>query len=360
MYIHDTSPRAKKFFDRSASRGFTPSGAATSLVSDVIGTRISAVAVEAAVVERVDRRAVGRRVAGLLQVALVEGVLVDDQRPARLEAAEVGAQRGGVHRHEHVRLVAGRGDRVVGDVHLEAGHAVHGAGGGTDLGGVLGQGRQVVAVGRAHRGEAVAGELHAVTGVAGEADDHPVEGRRTAPARSRCRPGSPPSSRSSSSGRRRCRPPPPYVHRTRMAAPSERTVRDMHFAELAAVSDQLAATSKRGEKAAAARRPAAAPRARMRSRSPSACSPGAPRQGRIGVGWATLRDVQVGAGGRALAGGRRGRSGHRPAGGDVRRRRQRGAARRCSARCSDGRPGPSSACSGACSAASCARARSTV
>src|SRR4029079_3127535 len=25
LYIHDTSPRAKKFFDRSASRGFTPS-----------------------------------------------------------------------------------------------------------------------------------------------------------------------------------------------------------------------------------------------------------------------------------------------------------------------------------------------
>ena len=41
VYIHDTRPRAKKFFERSASRGLTPSGAATSLVSDVIGTRIS-------------------------------------------------------------------------------------------------------------------------------------------------------------------------------------------------------------------------------------------------------------------------------------------------------------------------------
>jgi hypothetical protein len=40
VYIHETSPRAKKFFERSASRGFTPSGAATSLVSDVIGTLI--------------------------------------------------------------------------------------------------------------------------------------------------------------------------------------------------------------------------------------------------------------------------------------------------------------------------------
>ena len=41
VYIHDTSPRAKKFFERSASRGLTPSGAAASLVSDVIGTRIT-------------------------------------------------------------------------------------------------------------------------------------------------------------------------------------------------------------------------------------------------------------------------------------------------------------------------------
>ena len=32
------SPRAKKFFERSASRGLTPSGAVASLVSEVIGT----------------------------------------------------------------------------------------------------------------------------------------------------------------------------------------------------------------------------------------------------------------------------------------------------------------------------------
>ena len=37
--IHETRPRAKKFFERSASRGFTPSGMQTSLVRLVIGTR---------------------------------------------------------------------------------------------------------------------------------------------------------------------------------------------------------------------------------------------------------------------------------------------------------------------------------
>ena len=38
VYIHDTRPSAKKFFDRSASRGLTPKGAVASLVSEVIGT----------------------------------------------------------------------------------------------------------------------------------------------------------------------------------------------------------------------------------------------------------------------------------------------------------------------------------
>ena len=120
-----------------------------------------------------------QRVAGLLEVALVEGVLVDDQRAAGLEPAEIGAQRRRVHRHQHVGLIARRRDRVVRDVDLEARHAVHRAGRGTDLGGELGQCRQVVAVGRADGGEAVAGQLHAVTGVTGEAHDDPVEDRRS-------------------------------------------------------------------------------------------------------------------------------------------------------------------------------------
>ena len=40
-----------------------------------------------------------------------------------------------------------------------------------DLGRVVGQRREVVAERRAHVGEAVAGELHPVAGVTGEADD---------------------------------------------------------------------------------------------------------------------------------------------------------------------------------------------
>ena len=48
-------------------------------------------------------------------------------------------------------------------------------GGRPDLGREVGQRRQVVAERRGLGGEPVTGELHAVAGVAGEADDHPVE-----------------------------------------------------------------------------------------------------------------------------------------------------------------------------------------
>ena len=84
-------------------------------------------------------------------------------------------QRRGVHRHEHARRVARREDVVVGDVDLEGRHAGERARGRPDLGREVGQRRQVVAEQRAGAGEAVAGELHAVAGVAGEADDDAFE-----------------------------------------------------------------------------------------------------------------------------------------------------------------------------------------
>ena len=124
---------------------------------------------QASVVERV------LGVARLLEVSLLEGVFVDDQRATRLEAVQLGHQRCRVHRDQHVRLVAGRGDVVVGDVDLEGGHAADRAGRGADLGREVGHRRQVVAEAGAHGGETAAGELHPVSGVAGEADDEVVE-----------------------------------------------------------------------------------------------------------------------------------------------------------------------------------------
>ena len=165
VYIHEMRPTAKKFFERSASRGFTPSSLHASSVRLVIGTWITRYADERAVVERVDV------VADLVEVALVERVGVHEHRGARRHLGEVRLQRGRVHRDEHVRRVAGRDDVVVGDVHLERRHPGDGPRRGADLRRVVGQGGEVVAEDGAGVGEPIAGDLHPVAGVAGEPDD---------------------------------------------------------------------------------------------------------------------------------------------------------------------------------------------
>ncbi len=127
------------------------------------------VLVDRAVVQRI------RRIARLLQVPIGERVGVDDQRSARCQVVQVRPQSGGVHGDEHVRGVAGREDVVVGEVDLEAGHARQRARRRADLGREVGQRREIVAhEGRLAR-EAPSGELHAVTGVPCETDDHALE-----------------------------------------------------------------------------------------------------------------------------------------------------------------------------------------
>ena len=104
-----------------------------------------------------------------------ELVGVDDEQAAAGQVGEVRLQRGRVHRDQHVGGVARRHDVVVGEVQLEGADARQGARRRADLGGEVGQRRQVVAEGRRLAGEPVAGQLHAVAGVAGEPDDDAVE-----------------------------------------------------------------------------------------------------------------------------------------------------------------------------------------
>ena len=123
------------------------------------------------VVERAVLEGVGG-VPGLAQVVVREGVLVDDDRAALLERAEVGLERGGVHRHEHVGVIARREDVARGEVDLEGGDAVQGAGGSADLGGEIRQRGEVVAEHRGGIREAAARELHSIARVAREPDDY--------------------------------------------------------------------------------------------------------------------------------------------------------------------------------------------
>ncbi len=110
-------------------------------------------------------------VARLLEVALGEGVLVDDDRGAAVELAEIRLERGRVHGHEHVRAVARGEDVAGGEVDLEGRDAGQRAGGGADLGREIRQRREVVAEHRRRVGEPAARELHPVAGVSGEAND---------------------------------------------------------------------------------------------------------------------------------------------------------------------------------------------
>jgi hypothetical protein len=77
----------------------------------------------------------------------------------------------GVHRDQHVGPVTCGEDVVIGDLDLERGDAGQRALWCADLGGVIRLRRKVVAEQRGFRGEPVTGQLHAVTGVTGKADD---------------------------------------------------------------------------------------------------------------------------------------------------------------------------------------------
>ena len=99
---------------------------------------------------------------------------------------DVRLERGRVHRHEQVGDVAGSEDVEVGEVDLERGDAGDGARGRRISAGKFGQRGEVVAEDGADVGDPVTDELHAVAGVAGEADHDPVEGFRASCGRGLC------------------------------------------------------------------------------------------------------------------------------------------------------------------------------
>ncbi len=129
---------------------------------------------ERVVLERAVRQRVAG-VAGLGQVAGREGIAVDDQGPARGQIHDVRLERGRVHGHEHVGLVARRVDLARREAQLEAAHAGQRAGRRPDLGREVGQRADVVAEDRRGARELGAGQLHAIARVAREPDGDAIE-----------------------------------------------------------------------------------------------------------------------------------------------------------------------------------------
>ena len=90
---------------------------------------------------------------------------------------------GGIHGHEGIQLIARRVHALAAELELEARDAEEGAGRGADLRREVGQGRDVVTGPRRFGRELLPGHLHAIAGIAGEADDG--AGQRTARLRNR-------------------------------------------------------------------------------------------------------------------------------------------------------------------------------
>ena len=113
-------------------------------------------------------------VPGLVEVALRECVLVDDDRGAALELGQVGLERSRIHRHQDVRRVARRQDVARGEVDLERGDAGERARRRTNLGREVRQRRQVVAQRRGRVSEPAPRQLHSVARIAREPNDDPL------------------------------------------------------------------------------------------------------------------------------------------------------------------------------------------
>ena len=101
-------------------------------------------------------------VAHLGQIPLGELVGVGDDQAASGQIGDVGLQRGGVHRDEHVGPVARGQDVIVGDLNLERRDARQRALWRADLGRVIRLRGKVIAEQSGFGSESVTGELHAV------------------------------------------------------------------------------------------------------------------------------------------------------------------------------------------------------
>ena len=133
------------------------------------GDREDGVLLERTILERVCG------VADLVEVRRREGVLVDDERAAGRQVADVRLECRRVHRDEDVRLIARSMDVLAAEADLEAADAGQRAGRRPDLGREVGERADIVAEDRGRPGELGAGQLHPVAGIAGEANGDALE-----------------------------------------------------------------------------------------------------------------------------------------------------------------------------------------
>ena len=169
-YIHDSRPRANMFFARAASLRERPNSLTASTVIPVRSSGCTAYAAERVVVERARRRSRPWRGCGAVKSWVSTMIVAPWGRSPRLARSAAGfiatstsGASPGVRMSWSAKCTWN--DETPGQRALR----------GPDLGGEVGQRRQVVAERGGLLGEPVPGQLHAVAGVAGEPDDDAVE-----------------------------------------------------------------------------------------------------------------------------------------------------------------------------------------
>ncbi len=150
-------------------------------------TREFDVALEGIHVERRDRQLVNaitgerivfqriRRIVRVLQVLSGKAVGVDDERATLFQISKIDFQRGRIHGHEDIRLVAGGLDVLAGEVQLESADPGQAAGWGANLRGEVRQRRDVVADHSRRVCKLRARQLHTVARVTREANGYGLD-----------------------------------------------------------------------------------------------------------------------------------------------------------------------------------------
>ncbi len=95
--------------------------------------------------------------------------------PVGLQIAHVHFQCRGIHGDENVHRISGRVYFRRGEIQLETADTRLGAGRSANFRRIVRKGRDVIPIERDRIGELAAGDLHAVTGIPGEADDRLID-----------------------------------------------------------------------------------------------------------------------------------------------------------------------------------------
>ncbi len=107
----------------------------------------------------------------LAQIGFLKAVGIDDEDAVGFQVGYIDLQRRGIHGNQDIHSVPRRVHVIGGKMKLIAAYARQRSGRSANLRGEVRKCSDIIAIQRHRIGELAAGDLHAVAGVSGEADD---------------------------------------------------------------------------------------------------------------------------------------------------------------------------------------------